>query len=54
MIRRDGVNESAVIVLNYEYDELLISVCAEFMCINAYKLLGVESVKIILKNQLKG
>jgi len=48
----DGVCESAISGLMYKY-ELLTSVCAKFMYINAYDQPGVESGKIILKNQLK-
>jgi len=36
----------------YEY-ELLTSVCAKFMYINAYDQPGVEAGKIILKEKLK-
>ena len=53
VITIDGVNESAIASLMYEY-ELLTSVCAKFMYINAYDQPGVESGKIILKNKLKG
>ena len=49
----DGVNESAIASLMYEY-ELLTSVCAKIMYINAYDQPGVESGKIILKSKLKG
>ena len=52
VITIDGVNESAIASLMYEY-ELLTSVCAKFMYINAYDQPGVESGKIILKNKLK-
>ena len=48
-----GVNENAIASLMFEY-ELLTSVCAKFMYINAYDQPGVESGKIILKNKLKG
>jgi glucose-6-phosphate isomerase len=37
----------------YEY-ELLTSLTAKFIYINAYDQPGVESGKIILKNKLKG
>ena len=37
----------------YEY-ELLTSVCAKFMYINAYDQPGVEAGKIILKKKLEG
>ena len=53
VITIDGVNERAIAALMYEY-ELLTSVCAKFMYINAYDQPGVESGKIILKNKLKG
>jgi glucose-6-phosphate isomerase len=53
VITIDGVNESAIASLMYEY-ELLTSVCAKFMYINAYDQPGVESGKIILKSKLKG
>jgi len=53
VITIDGVNESAIAALMYEY-ELLTSLCAKFMYINAYDQPGVESGKIILKNKLKG
>ncbi|MDD2790006.1 MAG: glucose-6-phosphate isomerase [Sulfurimonas sp.] len=46
-----GVNERAIASLMYEY-ELLTSVCAKFMYINAYDQPGVESGKIILKEKL--
>ena len=53
VITIDGINESAIASLMYEY-ELLTSVCAKFMYINAYDQPGVESGKIILKSKLKG
>ncbi len=49
----DGVSESAIASLMYEY-ELLTSICAKFMYINAYDQPGVESGKVILKSKLKG
>ncbi len=52
VITIDGVNENAIASLMFEY-ELLTSVCAKFMYINAYDQPGVESGKIILKNKLK-
>ncbi|MDF1877963.1 glucose-6-phosphate isomerase, partial [Sulfurimonas sp. SAG-AH-194-L11] len=52
VITIDGVNEAAIASLMYEY-ELLTSVCAKFMYINAYNQPGVESGKIILKKKLK-
>ncbi|WP_321777713.1 glucose-6-phosphate isomerase [Sulfurimonas sp.] len=48
----DAVNEEAIAGLMYEY-ELLTSICAKFMYINAYDQPGVESGKIILKQKLK-
>ncbi len=53
VITIDGINESSIAGLMYEY-ELLTSVCAKFMYINAYDQPGVESGKLILKNKLKG
>jgi len=52
VITINGVNENAIASLMFEY-ELLTSVCAKFMYINAYDQPGVESGKIILKNKLK-
>ena len=52
VITIDGINEKAIAALMYEY-ELLTSVCAKFMYINAYDQPGVESGKIILKEKLK-
>ena len=52
VITIDGVCESAIARLMYEY-ELLTSVCAKFMYINAYDQPGVESGKIILKKKLE-
>ena len=52
VITLDGICESSIASLMYEY-ELLTSVCAKFMYINAYDQPGVESGKIILKNKLK-
>ena len=51
VISIDGVCENAIASLMYEY-ELLTSVCAKFMYINAYDQPGVESGKIILKKKL--
>lgn len=48
----DGVSERSIASLMYEY-ELLTSVCAKFMYINAYDQPGVEAGKIILKQKLK-
>ena len=53
VITIDGITESSIASLMYEY-ELLTSVCAKFMYINAYDQPGVESGKIILKKKLKG
>jgi len=53
VITIDAVCESAIAGLMYEY-ELLTSVCAKFMYINAYDQPGVESGKIILKSKLQG
>jgi len=52
VITIDSVCESEIAGLMYEY-ELLTSVCAKFMYIDAYNQPGVESGKIILKNKLK-
>jgi glucose-6-phosphate isomerase len=49
----DGVCESAIASLMYEY-ELLTSLCAKFMYIDAYNQPGVESGKVILKKKLAG
>jgi glucose-6-phosphate isomerase len=48
----DGVCETAIASLMYEY-ELLTSLCAKFMYIDAYNQPGVESGKIILKKKLQ-
>ncbi|MCF6309083.1 MAG: glucose-6-phosphate isomerase [Sulfurimonas sp.] len=53
VITIDGVSERSIANLMYEY-ELLTSVCAKFMYINAYDQPGVEAGKIILKEKLKG
>jgi len=53
VITIDGISESSIASLMYEY-ELLTSICAKFMHINAYDQPGVESSKIILKKKLKG
>jgi len=52
VITIDGVCESAIAGLMYEY-ELLTSLCAKFMYIDAYNQPGVEAGKIILKNKLQ-
>lgn len=51
VITIDGVCESAIASLMYEY-ELLTSVVAKFMYINAYDQPGVEDGKKILKKKL--
>ena len=53
VITIDGVSERSIANLMYEY-ELLTSVCAKFMYINAYDQPGVEAGKVILKKKLKG
>jgi len=52
VITIDGVYEKSCASLMYEY-ELLTSVCAKFMYIDAYNQPGVESGKIILKEKLE-
>lgn len=52
VITIDGVCESAIARLMYEY-ELLTSLCAKFMYINAYDQPGVEAGKKILKDKLQ-
>jgi len=52
VITIDGVCESAIAALMYEY-ELLTSLCAKFMYIDAYNQPGVEAGKIILKKKLQ-
>jgi glucose-6-phosphate isomerase len=52
VITIDGVCERAIAGLMYEY-ELLTSLCAKFMYIDAYNQPGVEAGKIILKKKLK-
>ncbi|MCF6331355.1 MAG: glucose-6-phosphate isomerase [Sulfurimonas sp.] len=47
-----GVNEQSIAGLMYEY-ELLTSIVAKFLYINAYDQPGVEAGKIILKEKLK-
>ncbi|WP_304542842.1 glucose-6-phosphate isomerase [Sulfurimonas microaerophilic] len=51
VITIDGMCESAIAALMYEY-ELLTSLCAKFMYIDAYNQPGVESGKKILKEKL--
>lgn len=53
VITIDSVSEKSIASLMYEY-EILTSVCAKFMYIDAYNQPGVESGKIILKEKLKG
>ncbi|MBU0720312.1 glucose-6-phosphate isomerase [bacterium] len=48
----DSISERSIARLMYEY-ELLTSVCAKFMYINAYDQPGVEAGKIILKEKFK-
>jgi glucose-6-phosphate isomerase len=50
VITIDNVSEKSIGMLMYEY-ELLTSVCAKFMHINAYDQPGVEAGKIILKSK---
>ena len=52
VITIDGVCESAIAGLMYEY-ELLTSLCAKFMYIDAYNQPGVETGKLILKKKLQ-
>ena len=52
VITIDGVCENAIASLMYEY-ELLTSLCAKFMYIDAYNQPGVEAGKIILKKNLR-
>lgn len=53
VITIDGVSEKSIASLMYEY-ELLTSVCAKFMYIDAYDQPGVEAGKVILKKKLEG
>ena len=52
VITIDSVNEDSIAMLMYEY-ELLTSICAKFMYIDAYNQPGVEAGKIILKDKLQ-
>jgi len=52
VISMNGVDEYSIAALMYEY-ELLTSVVAKFLYINAYDQPGVEAGKIILKDKLK-
>ncbi len=51
VIHIKGISENSIAKLMYEY-ELLTSICAKLLHINAYDQPGVESGKIILKNKL--
>lgn len=51
VITIDTVSERSIAALMYEY-ELLTSVCAKFMYIDAYDQPGVEAGKVILKQKL--
>jgi glucose-6-phosphate isomerase len=48
----DSVSEKIIASLMYEY-ELLTSVCAKFMYIDAYNQPGVEAGKILFKQKFK-
>lgn len=52
VITIESIKEKSIARLMYEY-ELLTSVCAKFLYINAYDQPGVEAGKIILKERLK-
>ena len=52
VITISSVSEESIAMLMYEY-ELLTSICAKFMYINAYNQPGVEAGKIILNDKLK-
>jgi glucose-6-phosphate isomerase len=52
VITIDSIDERSCASLMYEY-ELLTSICAKFMYINAYDQPGVEAGKVILKQKLK-
>jgi len=52
VISMESISEESIAELMYEY-ELLTSVCAKFLHINAYDQPGVEAGKIILKEKLK-
>lgn len=52
VITIDTIDERSCASLMYEY-ELLTSICAKFMYINAYDQPGVEAGKVILKQKLK-
>jgi len=52
VITIDTIDEKSIAALMYEY-ELLTSVVAKFLYINAYDQPGVEAGKIILKDKLK-
>ena len=52
VIEIESICEESIAMLMYEY-ELLTSICAKFLHINAYDQPGVEAGKIILKKKLK-
>lgn len=52
VITINSIDENSIAKLMYEY-ELLTSICAKFLYINAYNQPGVEAGKIILKEKLK-
>ncbi len=52
VITIDSIDEQSIAKLMFEY-ELLTSLCAKFMHINAYDQPGVESGKVILKQKLE-
>jgi len=52
IIHMKTISEESIAKLMYEY-ELLTSICAKLLCINAYDQPGVEKGKIILKDKLK-
>jgi glucose-6-phosphate isomerase len=52
VIEIGSICEESIAMLMYEY-ELLTSICAKFLHINAYDQPGVEAGKIILKKKLK-
>ena len=52
MIEIETISETSIAKLMYEY-ELLTSICAKFLHVDAYNQPGVEQGKIILKKNLK-
>ncbi len=52
LIEMESISELSIAKLMYEY-ELLTSICAKFLDIDAYNQPGVEQGKIILKKNLK-